>query len=196
MNAVHPSETWNLRQLARYVTNRLDKIKRLGRRTSVETHRFGHALFIVQQRTKPTRQWTNWLTKHNISRQAAWEAIRLYESASEEEVAGLTITEAKLRYSIYSEFMLDDGDAEETTGTRESNVDPEHQVDILYRRLKGAAEVVGELHWQTELLYSTEVDEILQFCRQVVRAISNQRKKVRQPKRENTKPYLDYLRSL
>lgn len=79
---------------------------------------------------------------------------------------------------------------------REKDVDPEHQVGILYRRLKGAAEVVGELHWQTELLYSTEVDEILQFCRQVVRAISNQRKKVRQPKRENTKPYLDYLRSL
>ena len=102
MNAVHPSETWNLRQLAKYVVARLDKIQRLGRRTSVETHRVGHALSIVQQKTKPNRQWTKWLTKHGIPRTTAWEAIRLFESATEEEMSTLTIMEAKIKYGIYS----------------------------------------------------------------------------------------------
>ena len=196
MNAVHPNETWNLRQLAQYALTRFDKIQRLGRRTSVETHRFGHALFIIQQKTKATRQWTKWLTKHNIPRMTAWEAIRLYESASEEEVAELTITEAKLRYSIYSEFMLDDDDEEETAATRETDVDPEHQVQLLHRRLKNVAETIGSIEWQRELLWSAEVDEVMTFCKAVLRTVTQQRKKVRQPKRENTKPYLEYLRSL
>ena len=198
MNAVHPSETWNLRQLAKYVVARLDKIERLDRRTSVETHRLGHALSITQQKTKPFGQWMKWLTKHGIPRTTAWEAIRLFESASEEEVSLLTIREAKIKYGIYPEFMVEDEAEQETAATRANgqDVNPERQVDILYRRLKGAAEVVGELQWERELLYSTEVDEILQFCRQMVRAISQQRNKVPQPRRENTKPYLAHLRSL
>ena len=81
--------------------------------------------------------------------------------------------------------MVEDEADEQPATTKEANgqdVNPERQVDILYRRLKGAAEVVGELQWERDLLYSTEVDEILQFCRQVVKAISQQRNKVPQPK--------------
>ena len=195
MNAVHPNENWNLSQLAKYVLTRLDKIEQLGRRTSVETHRLGHALSIIQQKTKPFGKWTKWLAKHEIPRTTAWEAIRLFESATEEEVAELTITEAKIRYGIYPEFILDEPD-EETATTREKDEDVERQVNILYRRLKGAAEVVSSLEWERELLYSVEVDEMLQFCDQVVKTINQQRKTVPQPKKENTKRYLAHLRSL
>ncbi len=202
---IRPNETWNLNQLARYVRTGMErtawleeKVNRLGRRTAVEVHRIGHALYLARAKTKPTRQWGKWLAKHGIPKMTAWEAIRLYESAPEKEVAKLTIMEAKMKFGIYAEFMLDDTEPE-TAATKEANgqdVNPEQQLNLLYRRLRGAAEVVGELRLETELLYSTEVDEILQFCRQVVRAISNQRKQVPQPKREDTRPYLAYLRSL
>jgi len=196
MNAIHPSETWNLKQLTRYVVTGLDKIQRLSRRTSVETHRVGHALSIVQQMTKPFGKWTKWLAKHDIPRMTAWEAIQLFQAASEEEVALLTITEAKVKYGIYQEFMSDDDESPLAAAKESNGEDVERQVSILYRRLRGAAEAVSSLNWERDLLYSTEVDEILQYCRQVVRAINQQRQKVRQPKRENTKRYLEHLRSL
>ena len=52
------------------------------------------------------------------------------------------------------------------------------------------------MNWEQDLLYSPDVDEILQFCKQVVRTINQQRKNVPQPKRENTEQYLAELRSL
>ena len=195
MNAIHPSETWNLKQLTRYVVTGLDKIQRLSRRTSVETHRVGHALSIVQQKTKPFGKWTKWLVKHDIPRMTAWEAIKLYESASEEEVAKLTITEAKVKFGIYPEFMVDDEPNSQTTAARQEG-DTEQQVNILYRRLKGALETASSLEWEREILYSEEVNEILQFCRQLMQTINEQRKMVHKPKPENTKRYLAHLRSI
>ena len=195
MNA-RPAETWSLPQLAKYVLTRLDKIQQLGRRTAVETHRLGHALSIAQQKTKPFGQWSKWLAKHEIPRTTAWEAIRLFESASEEEISQLTITEAKVKFGIYSEFMLDDDDEQETDTTIEKDSDPGHQVELMHRRLKGVAETISSIEWERDLLWSVEVDEVLTFCKAVLRTVTQQRNKVPQPKRENTKPYLAHLRSL
>jgi hypothetical protein len=192
----HPDENWTLEQLGQYIVAGLDKVTRLSRRTSVETWRVGHALSIVQHKTKPFGQWTKWLAKHDIARMTAWEAIRLHESATEEEIAELTITEAKTKFGIYPEFAPDEDEPSSAEPKEASEQDAERQVNTLYRRLKGAAEVVSSLQWERDLLYSTEVDEMLQFCRQVVRSINQQRKKVPQPKRENTKRYLAHLRSL
>ena len=146
--------------------------------------------------TKPFGKWTKWLAKHDIPRMTAWEAIKLYESASEEDVAKLTITEAKVKYGIYQEFMSDDDESPLAASKESNGEDVERQVSILYRRLRGAAEAVSSLNWEGDLLYSTEVDEILQYCRQVVRAISQQRKIIQQPKHENTRRYLEKLRSI
>ena len=133
---LRPNDTWRLDELARYALDGLDKIQRLGRRTAVETHRVGHALLIVQQKTKPKRQWLRWLANYNIPRQTAWEAIRLFESATEEEISQLTITEAKVKYGVYSEFMVEDDDEQETAATNEqTEEDVERQVNMLYRRL-------------------------------------------------------------
>jgi hypothetical protein len=196
-----PNETWDLDTLAEYVLSgmakiaqRERKIRQLNRRTAVETHRIGHALALAREKTKPVGRWSKWLKKLGIPTTTAWEAIKLFEAASEEEVAAMTISEAKIRYGIYPEFMPDEDEPPPTAARLEG--DAEQQVNILYRRLKGAAEVVTAVNWQGDLLYSTEVDEILQYCRQVVRAISQQRKKVRQPKPENTRRYLEKLRSL
>jgi hypothetical protein len=198
-----PNETWDLDTLAEYVLSgmakiaqRERKIRQLNRRTAVETHRIGHALALARGQTKPVGRWSKWLKKHGIPTTTAWEAIKLYEAATEEEVSLLTISEAKARFGIYPEFAPQDESDESKTPRQFSEEDAERQLNVLYRRLKGAAEVVTEVHWEQDLLYSTDVDEILQFCRQVVRAINQQRKKVRQPKSENTKRYLAHLRSL
>jgi len=191
-----PNDTWRLDELARYALDGLDKIRQLGRRTSVETHRVGHALSIAQQKTKPKRQWGQWLAKYKISRTTAWEAIKLFESATEEEISQLTITDAKIKYGVYSEFMVDDKAEQETAVERETDSDPCHQVELMHRRLKGVVETISSIEWQNDLLWSVEVDEVLAFCKEVVRTVSQQRKEVQPPKRENTKPYLAHLRSL
>lgn len=193
---LRPNDTWRLDELARYAIDGLDKIQRLGRRTAVETHRVGHALSIVQQKTKPKRQWTKWLAQYNIPRQTAWEAIKLFEAATEEEISQLTIMEAKIKYGVYSEFMVDDEADEETAVGRETDSDPCHQVELMHRRLKGVVETISSIEWQKDLLWSVEVDEVLAFCKEVVRTVSQQRKEVRPPKRENTRRYLAHLRSL
>lgn len=74
--------------------------------------------------------------------------------------------------------------------------DAERQLSAAYHKVKQALATVGSLDWEPELLYSTECDEILQFCAQLVDTINQQREKIGQPKSENTKPYLDFLRSL
>jgi hypothetical protein len=191
-----PNDDWNLSQLVKYVQIRLDKIQRLGRRTSVETHRLGHALSIIQQKTKPFGKWTKWLAKHNIPRQTAWEAIKLYESATEDEVAELTITDAKIKFGIYQEFMIDDDDEQTTARTREKDEDVEQQLALMHRRLKGVAETISSIEWERDLLWSVEVDEVMTFCKAVLRTVTQQRKTVPQPKREDTRPYLAYLRTI
>ena len=189
-----PNETWELDRLAEYVltglakvAQRERKIRQLNRRTAVETHRIGHALSLAREKTKPTGRWTRWLTKHGIPTTTAWEAIKLFEAASEEDVAAMTISEAKARYGIYPEFMPDDESNSQTAAARQEG-DAEQQVNILYRRLKGAIEIVNSLQWEREFIYSEEMNEILQFCRQLMQTINEQRKMVRKPKLENTQP--------
>jgi hypothetical protein len=197
-----PNETWDLDRLARYVVSGLEKIgqldaevNRLARRTAVETHRIGHALAIVQKKTKPFGQWTKWLAKHGIPRMTAWEAIKLYESASEEEIATLTITEAKVKFGIYPEFMPKEEEETATVAARSAGTAPERQLVLACRRLTTVLEQLAEMKWKKELLYAPETDELLEFCQQVVKTISERRKKVRRPKREDTTCYLAELRS-
>jgi len=74
--------------------------------------------------------------------------------------------------------------------------DTERQLSTLYHKIKTALAMVASLDWEPELLYSTEVAEILQFCVRLADIIEQQRTKIGPLKIENTKPYLKYLRSL
>ena len=196
-----PDESWILNRIAQYVLLGIEKIarldakaKQLNRREAVEVHRIGHALSIARKTTISLGQWGKWLTKHHIPRTTAWEAIKLYESASEEEMAKLTITEAKMKFGIYPEFQP--SETAEATVAKEVPQEPDHQLALMHRRLKSVTETINSIDWQKELLWSVEVDEVLMFCKEVVRTINQKRKKVRQPKPENTKRYLARLRSL
>jgi hypothetical protein len=197
-----PDESWSLNRIAQYVLLGIEKIarldakaKQLNRREAVEVHRIGYALSIARKTTTPLGQWGKWLTKHRIPRTTAWEAIKLYESASEEEMAKLTITEAKMKFGIYPEFQPSEN-AEQSALAREVPLEPDHQLALMHRRLKSVTMTINSIEWQKDLLWSVEVDEVLTFCKEVVRTINQKRKKVQQPKPENTKRFLANLRSL
>lgn len=102
-----PDDSWDLDRLGFYSGTRLNEAKRLhgemiqlGRRSTVQIFRAGHALSIARQKVK-WGQWDRWLKEHNIKRTTAWEAIQLYERAgSEEAIRNLTWAQAKRRYGI------------------------------------------------------------------------------------------------
>ena len=96
----------------------------------------GHALSIVQQKTKPFGRWTKWLVTHDIPTVTAWDAIKaLRKSANEEEVSKLTITEAKTKFGIYPEFRADEEEPSSSEPKGTNGEDVERQVNTLYRRL-------------------------------------------------------------
>jgi hypothetical protein len=102
-----PDESWDLDRLGDYARTGLsdaDRFKResiqLGRRSTVQIFRAGHALSIARRKV-PWGEWGPWLATRNIKRTTAWEAIELYQRAgSEEAIANLTPVEAKRRYGI------------------------------------------------------------------------------------------------
>jgi hypothetical protein len=105
-----PDDTWDLELLGTYAETGLSEATRfqkesiqLGRRSTVQVFRSGHALSIAQRKVKAEKWgvWGRWLGSHNIKRTTAWEAIKLYQRAgSEEAIAHLMPWEAKRRYGI------------------------------------------------------------------------------------------------
>lgn len=123
-----PDDSWDLEQLGRYAATSLNEADRLlresiqlGRRSTVQIFRSGHALAIARRKV-PWGEWGRWLATHHIKRTTAWEAIQLYERAgSEEAIATLAPTEAKRRYGIDkppradTEGSVDSGNHSEAT---------------------------------------------------------------------------------
>jgi hypothetical protein len=125
-----PDETWDLERLGSYAAtslNEADRLQResiqLGRRSTVQIFRSGHALAIARQKVKSERwgEWGRWLAEHNIKRTTAWEAIQLYERAGyEEAIANLTPSQAKRRYGIGSPPRADTEESVESGNHREA----------------------------------------------------------------------------
>ena len=73
---------------------------------------------------------------------------------------------------------------------KNENLEPAWRDRLLLESL------VGQILPTLIIAEPEKVDEILEFCRQVARTIKEERNKVGQPKRENTRRYLAHLRSL
>ena len=182
-----PSAAWSLKRLADYTTSALGIIRHAGRRMATQTYRIGQALYHAKK--KVPLKWETWLREHNIPAVTAWEAIKLYEAVkSEEELEGLTATEAKIKYGIYPELEeKEKGDG--SGGTRPLPTEPEKLLYLIHRRLKGAAEAIelfveslSGAKWGASILYLPEADEVLQYCREVANSIQQERKKTKRPK--------------
>ena len=102
-----PDHSWDLERLGNYAATGLSEASRLqkesiqlGRRSTVQIFRSGHALSIARRKV-PWGDWGRWLKEHDLKRTTAWEAIELYQRAgSEEAIANLTPSQAKKRYGI------------------------------------------------------------------------------------------------
>lgn len=195
-----------MRRLTEYATKGFSMLQRAGRHSALHVYRLGAALYYIRYKLKNKGEWNNWLREHDISRVTAWEAIKLYEECpSEKDLEGHTITEAKIKFGIYSEFpdkkqsSSSNGGSGGGGGISSNNdestpKDPEQLLSLLYHRLKGAAEVAESLPWTADFLYMVEVDDALKFCRRITAAIKEQRSRIKRPKQEDTQAYLDELK--
>ncbi len=196
-----PDKSWSLSRLGQYIRSGLadadrlrERATQLSRRSAVQIHRAGRALDIARQKTKPKGQWSKWLAKNKIPRSTAWESIRLFQAASEEDVATLTITEAKIKFDIYAELMPDE-DTQRQAANRRSAA-PEHQLASLGKKLDDVVEMMDAIEWDRDVLFSLESDELLANCKKVVREFNRLRKTTRQPRKVSTKKHLQQLRAL
>jgi hypothetical protein len=181
-----PDEKWTLEKLAAYAKTSLGTIQRAGRLTAVETYRVGRALYFAQLKLVRDRKWNEWLDEQNISPVTAWEAIALYEAVKDEDDTGavlenMGITEAKEKYGIYKSA---DKRAEGYGNIREmKDLTGEEKVTASYHRLDYAATALASIDdWDASLLYSTEVNECLRFCGEIVKTITTMRKKIKEKK--------------
>ena len=115
-----PDESWDLERLGSYAETGVNKFYRfkresiqLGRRSTVQIFRSGHALWLARLKVK-WGQWNQWLKEHKIKKTTAWEAIQFYERAgSEEAIRNLTWAQAKRRYGITKPPPIDTQESSE-----------------------------------------------------------------------------------
>lgn len=193
-----PSSAWGLGQLTEYAVEKLRFLGHMERKAALDAYRAGCALYFAQK--KLLGKWNAWLDEHNIPRTTAWEAIKLYEECpNESDLAGLSLTEAKIKFGIYQEFSKPSGDGGSSGngggsgssgggGSSLANepVDAEHSpeqlLSLFYHRLKGAAEVANSLPWTATLLYTEEVERAVGFCNDVLGTIKALQKRIKPPK--------------
>ncbi len=96
-----PDRTWDVDRLTAYAKHEVAEFTLLTKRSTVHLFRAGHALSLVRDKKKPTREWCKWQQVNDLSRTTVNDAIRLYEAAfSEEAVESLPIMEAFDRFEI------------------------------------------------------------------------------------------------
>ncbi len=103
-----PDRNWALEKLTPYIRERLKtrvdilvQLAALGRQSAVELFRAGRALHFVREKLKVDSAYCQWLEDNDIARTTAHEAIKLfYNAKTEEAVAGMTVTEAKITYRV------------------------------------------------------------------------------------------------
>ena len=187
-----PDVSWPLPRLGTYAQNNLNQVQHLTRDTAVNTYRAGQALYFAQKKLIGT--WSKWLTSQGIPYATAWQAIKLYaECPSETDLGGLSITEAKIKFGIFKEYMPADeqkgnrgngggGGGGRSISTPNEEQDPEQLLSLFYHRLKGAAEIAKSLPWAADLLYTSEVEDAIKFCQYIQQEITRRKGKIKPPK--------------
>lgn len=72
----------------------------LSRRSTVSLYRAGRVLSAIKEKLKLVGNWTKWQKDHKVGVTSAWQAIQLFQRASEEAVSKLTRTEALIKFNI------------------------------------------------------------------------------------------------
>ena len=112
---------------------------------------------------------------------------------SETDLGGLSITEAKIKFGIFKEYMPADeqkgnrgngggGGGGRSISTPNEEQDPEQLLSLFYHRLKGAAEIAKSLPWAADLLYTSEVEDAIKFCQYIQQEITRRKGKIKPPK--------------
>ncbi len=103
--APKPDETWPTDALLALVMALLAEAGVLARKTTALVFKAGHALSLLRPRFKSAGGWCKFQRDRNLPRTSVWEAIELYERATEQghdedDVSTMTWTEAKEYFEI------------------------------------------------------------------------------------------------
>jgi hypothetical protein len=104
-----PNEAWTTDKLTAFAQKQIEQMATYEKKVAVHVRRLGHALKILRD---PKRgSYTKRLKSLRISVPTAWRATELFRrTKSEEEVAGLGITEAYIKYGIVRRSPEQEGD--------------------------------------------------------------------------------------
>ena len=90
-----------LEEITAFITERHGQLAYFARRTVVEVYWLGYALGLAKSKFTKEGEFRNYLATLPFSHTSAYQAIALHRAyTSEEDIAGLTITEAKLAANI------------------------------------------------------------------------------------------------
>lgn len=102
-----PKASWSVEELTTYVKERLGEARRLNqealglrRKSAVEVYEAGSALKLIKQKLKLEKTWKSWVAENELKFSTVSEAIRLFEKSTPDEIANLTISQAKRCYGI------------------------------------------------------------------------------------------------
>lgn len=98
-----PTAEWAVDKLTKYAKQQAEHIAALGKKVAIHTFRLGAALAEAKKKPELRRHgaWGKFLKSVGISGATAWRAEELFKLArSEENVAGLEITEAYIKFGI------------------------------------------------------------------------------------------------
>ncbi|MHA2066393.1 MAG: hypothetical protein ACXABY_18635 [Candidatus Thorarchaeota archaeon] len=178
-----PVASWSLNRIAEYTLSKLEEIHRVGKFTAKQTYLVGKALSFAYARLRVKGEWQKWLDKQEIPQKTAWEAIELYKAVkNEDDLTGLTSTEAKVKYSIYSGFpSSSSGDSRSSESVPLPALQTnEDYLNLAYHRIKAAFEAIHSIkNWDSSILYSTEADDCIKFAKEIQQTITAIRRKVK-----------------
>lgn len=170
-----PDHNWNLEQLTDYVTGCFttqsemkEDLAAIGRKSTVELFRAGHALHFIREKLKADKAYVQWLEDKSIARTTAHDAIKLYYKAKTEiAVEKLTITEAKVKFGITKAKPKNTAVPKRPTSKDQGPADGERHVEltkadtVLVVMAKKLEEVV---RWDRSDLDPMRLDKFARRC--------------------------------
>ncbi|MGA2256070.1 MAG: hypothetical protein ABSG53_15595 [Thermoguttaceae bacterium] len=118
-----PDESWSETELNTYAKHHHNQFRHHDKKAAIHVRRLGAAL--VQLRPNfDYGQWEPALKKLGISVTTAWRAMKLFESATEEQVAKLKIVAAYEKYGLFDSKKMPSSEAVETDQSPASAMKP------------------------------------------------------------------------
>ena len=129
-NLDRPDPEWSPDQLGEFAKHQDDLCAGLGRKMAVHRYREGYALTLARNKLTEHGEWGKFLAKHGIATSTDARVRKLYEEVgSEEELQGMMVMDAYVRYGIEKERKQKSAKKADEEPKEESADSPEPPTD-------------------------------------------------------------------